>query len=233
MMMTLKFGRCAGLAVLLAGFLSACGNKENQAPSGGGSSSSAGASEHPLPTPPAVAECEPGTPGGRIVIAAFVPPKTFNPLTANEVSSTDIILRMFSGLVNVDPPTENVRPGLAESWSVEPDNKTWTFHLRTGVRWSDGAPLTADDVVFTWDVIYNPDIVNVTRDQFIIDGKKFTISKVDDYTIKVVTPEIYAPFLEFFGSVPIIPKHVLAKAVEEKRFQAAYGVDANPADVVC
>jgi peptide/nickel transport system substrate-binding protein len=234
MMMTLKFGRCAGLAVLLAGFLSACGNKENQAPSGGGSASSAGASEHPLPTPPAVAECEPGTPGGRIVIATFAPPKSFNPITTSETSSTDITLRMFFGLVIVDSPTEKVRPGLAESWSVEPDNKTWTFHLRKGVRWSDGAPLNADDVVFTWnDVIYNTNIVNVTRDQFIIDGKKFTISKVDDYTIKVVTPEIYAPFLEFFGSVPIIPKHVLAKAVEEKRFQAAYGVDANPADVVC
>ena len=71
-------------------------------------------------------------------------------------------------------PSQQVTPGLAESWTNSPDGKTWTFKLRKNLRWSDGEPLTADDVVFTWnDVIYNPDIDNVMRDLFIIDGKKF------------------------------------------------------------
>ena len=72
----------------------------------------------------------------------------------------------------------------------------------TGAR-SDGQPLTsADDVVFTWnDVIYNPDIVNVTRAEFQMDKTNFTITKVDDLTVRVVTPKVYAPFLQFFGSV--------------------------------
>ena len=52
--------------------------------------------------------------------------------------------------------------------AIPPDGKTWTFKLRKNLRWSDGEPLTADDVVFTWnDVIYNPDIDNVMRDPFI------------------------------------------------------------------
>lgn len=165
-------------------------------------------------------------------MAEFADPKTFNPITANESSSTDIIRFLFAGLVNFDWPTQETTPGLAESWSVSPDQKTWTFKLRHGLLWSDGQPLTADDVVFTWDVIYNPEIINVTVDMFRINGKNFQVTKVDDYTVKVVTPEIYAPFLEAFGGVPIIPKHKLEKAVAEKRFGAAYGVDAKPEEIV-
>ena len=64
-----------------------------------------------------------------------------------------------AGLLGFDVPTQQVKPGLAESWTNSPDGKTWTFKLRKNLRWSDGEPLTADDVVFTWnDVIYNPEI---------------------------------------------------------------------------
>jgi peptide/nickel transport system substrate-binding protein len=104
--------------------------------------------------------------------------------------------------------------------------------LRKNLRWSDGEPLTADDVVFTWDAIYNPGIDNVTRDLFIVDGKKFTVTKVDDLTIQVVTPEIYAPFLENFGGVPILPKHILEKFVADKTFTSAYGVNWDAAKIV-
>ena len=145
-------------------------------------------------------DCAPGIPGGRLVIATFGDPKTFNPITANEQSSEEIYRHLFAALLGFDWPSQEVTPGLAESWTNSPDGKTWTFKLRKNLRWSDGEPLTADDVVFTWnDVIYNPEIDNVTRDPFIMDGKKFTVTKMDDLTIQVVTPEIYAPFLENFA----------------------------------
>jgi peptide/nickel transport system substrate-binding protein len=221
----------AAIGLTVAGMISGCG-KKSETQSDVPTPSKTDAS-HPLPPSPLVARCEPGQPGGRVVIATIADPKTFNPITANETSSTDIIMKLFSGLVWIDAPTQEIYPSLAESWSVEPDNKTWTFHLRKGVRWSDGQPFTADDVVFTWEVIYNPAIINVTVDQFRIDGKDFAVSKVDDYTVKVVTPAIYAPFLQFFGVVQIIPKHILADAVKEKRFEAAYGVSTKPEDLVC
>ncbi len=115
------------------------------------------------------------------------------------------------------------------SWTNSPDGKTWTFNLRKNLRWSDGAPLTADDVIFTWnDVIYNTNINTVTRDPFIVDGKKFTVTKLDDLTIQVVTPEIYAPFLEAFGAgVPIMPKHILEKSVADGTFASAYGMNCE------
>ncbi len=123
--------------------------------------------------------------------------------------------------------------GLADWWTNSPDGKTWTFRLRKNLHWSDGAPLTADDVVFTWDVIYNPKINNVVRDQFIVDGKKFAVTKVDDLTVKVVTPEVYAPFLENFGAgVPIIPKHILEQTVANGTFTSAYGTDTPARNIV-
>src|SRR5271163_4511804 len=200
---------------------SGCGKKPAAAPE-------KTAASYPLPDPPLVADCEPGIPGGRLVIAEPGDPKTFNPITANEASSEDIYRFFFASLLGDDPIKQEVEPGLAESWTNSPDGKTWTFKLRKNLRWSDGEPLTADDVVFTWDVIYNPDIDNVTRDLFVIDGKQFTVTKVDDLTIQVVTPEIYAPFLENFGGIPIIPKHILEKSVTDKTFASAYGVNSSP-----
>jgi len=180
-----------------------------------------------------VADCEPGVPGGRLVVALFGDPKTFNPITANEQSSEEIYRHLFAGLLGFDWTSQQVTPELAESWTNMPDGRTWTFKLRKNLSWSDGEPLTADDVVFTWnDVIYNPGIDNVTRDLFVIDGKPFTVTKLDDVTIQVVTPDIYAPFLENFGNVPILPKHVLAKTVADKTFISAYGVNWKPEDIV-
>ncbi|HUZ06034.1 MAG TPA: ABC transporter substrate-binding protein, partial [Candidatus Paceibacterota bacterium] len=192
------------------------------------------ATNYPLPDPPVVVNCQAGIPGGRFVVSAIGDPKTFNDIMANESSSIDIDRLLFWGLLNFDVPTQEVKPGLAVSWTNSPDGKTWTFKLRKNLRWSDGAPLTADDVIFTWnDVIYNTNINTVTRDPFILDGKKFTVTKLDDWTIQVVTPKVYAPFLEAFGAgVPIMPKHILEKSVADGTFASAYGVNSKPEDVV-
>ncbi len=188
---------------------------------------------YPLPDPPVVVNCPPGNRGGRFVVCELREPKTFNYLVADELASRYIGRFMFWGLLNFDVPTQTVKPALAESWTNSPDGKTWTFKLRKNLYWSDGSPLTADDVVFTWnDIIYNPEIPNWVRDEFIVDGKKFVVSKLDDLTVQVVTPEVFAPFLQAFAStVPIYPKHVLAKYANAS-FPAAYGVDWKPADIV-
>ena len=187
----------------------------------------------PLPSPPCVVNCEPGAPGGRLVIATFGDPKTFNPITANESSSEQIYRLLFWKLINMDLPTSEPKPGLAESWSVAPDQRTWTFKLRQNLFWSDGQPLTADDVVFTFNrAIYDPAVPNSVADQCSIDKTNFTVSKIDALTVQIVTPAIYAPLLESLDGVYIIPQHVLQKAVDQKRFASAFGVDSQPADVV-
>lgn len=169
------------------------------------------------------------------MVAEFGDPKTFNPVMANETSSLDLIYMMFESLVRKDHATQALNPGLAESWTVSPDQKTWTFRLRKGLRWSDGQPLTAADVVFTFnDVIYNKDVPNVKADVLRLDGKDFAVTQVDEWTVQVTTPDVFAPFLEFFGSdVQIVPRHKLAAAVASKSFESAYGVNTPPAELVC
>lgn len=210
------FNRAIGLAAGL-GILAGCGKKDG----------------HALPDPPRVAQCEPGQPGGRLMLATAGVPKTFNPLSAADSGSESVARLLFSPLVNFDMVTQEPTPGLAESWSVEADQKTWTFKLRKGLRWSNGQPLTADDVVFTWnDVIYNPDVSQFTRDLFRIDGKAFAVTKVDNLTVRIATPEVLAPFLQFVSGAPVLPKHILAREVRSKSFLNAYGINANPELIV-
>jgi peptide/nickel transport system substrate-binding protein len=194
-------------------------------PGCGGPSSSSG---HALPPKPLVAKGQPGQFGGCFQIAAPAGPRTFNPLFA-DVPADGIVRLLFGSLVEVNFASEEPGPGLAESWSVGPDEKTWTFKLRQGLRWSDGAPLTADDVVFTWNAImYNPQYNQNTYDLFRIGGKDFEVSKLDDLTVRVVTPKVFAPFVEFFGGWPILPRHILENAARENRFPLAYGVHTPP-----
>ncbi|MGH7978621.1 MAG: ABC transporter substrate-binding protein, partial [Limisphaerales bacterium] len=217
----------AGAAMLC---FSGCGKNAQS----GGASSESQAKTYPLPEPPVVVNCHPGARGGKFIISQMGDPKTFNYITQNDMSSYGIVRFMFWPLLNFDEVDQQVEPGLADFWTNAPDGKTWTFRLRKNLRWSDGAPLTADDVVFTWNgVIYNPKIDNVTRDPFIIDGKKFTVTKLDNLTIQVVTPEVYAPFLAEFGaSVDIMPRHILEASVTNGTFESAYAVNWKPEDLV-
>ncbi|HWD94526.1 MAG TPA: ABC transporter substrate-binding protein [Verrucomicrobiae bacterium] len=188
---------------------------------------------HALPEPPRVADCPPGVPGGRLVLAIPGNPRTFNPLLDVDGESDAVIRLLFSSLVGVDLESQQPEPGLAESWSVGPDQKTWTFKLRKNVRWSDGEPLTADDVVFTWnDVMYNPKYNHLTYELFRSGGKNFQVTKVDDLTVRVVTPEIFAPLVEYFGSVVILPRHILGRTVENGQFLNAYSVTNQPENIV-
>jgi len=220
-MTALSFSCVAWLGFFLA--LAGCGKQSNSKPQAG----------HPLPPSPLIAKCEPGQPGGRFVIASAASPNTFNPLFSTSSASDGIARLIFGSLVHLDMVTQEPGPGLAESWSVAADQKTWTFKLRQGVRWSDGQPLTADDVVFTWnDIMYNPEFNRITFELFRIGGRNFAVSKEDDVTVRVVTPEVFAPFIEFFGSVPILPKHVLEGAVKKKVFPIAYSIKTRPDRIV-
>ena len=205
-------------ALALAAVLGGCGEK----PRG-----------HALPEPPRVAACAPGIPGGRLVLAMAGNPRTFNPVLDLDAASDAVVRLLFSPLVQLNMESQQAEPGLAESWSVGPDQKTWTFKLRKNLRWSDGQPLTADDVVFTWmDVMYNPKYNQSTYDLFRSSGKNFEVTKVDDVTVQVVTPDVFAPFVEYFGSVVILPRHKLMNPVASGKFPEAYSATSKPEDIV-
>ena len=184
---------------------------------------------HPLPNP-RVDNCEPGKPGGVFTIVTPGAPQRFNPMLAADAASDEVVRLLFSSLVTMDETTQTPGPGLAESWSVSPDGKTWTFKLRAGLHWSDGEPLTVDDVVFTWNnVMYDRDLNRMSYGVFIAGGRRFEVSKVDEVTVRVQTAEVFAPFLEFFGQVDILPKHKMEIPARQHNFLSVYTINTPPA----
>lgn len=153
-------------------------------------------------------------------------------MMAKETSTSEITNYIFEGLTTLDPFTLKVIPHIAESWDVSEDGLTWTFHIRHDVHFNDGHPLTADDVVFTFnELIFNDDVPNSARDIFTIEGQPFKVSKIDDYTVQFKLPVKFAPFLRGMGQ-GIFPKHKLKKFVDEKKFSTAWGLDTDPKEIV-
>jgi peptide/nickel transport system substrate-binding protein len=175
-----------------------------------------------------------GYPGGNLRVMEFgSTPKTFNPITANDQTSNDITEQIFSALLDVDFRTGKVVPALAYKWTHSKDGKVWTFYLRQGLRWSDGAPLTADDVVFTMKAIYDPKVPNPSISIMEVNGKPFRCVKVNDTTVKFILPAPYGPFPFAMATLYVVPKHVLEKSLEDGTFATAYGVNSSPDQIVC
>ena len=116
-------------------------------------------------------------------------------------------------LMQLDSTCLGVTPNLATSWEMSDDAMTLTVHLREGIKWSDGMPFTADDIMFYYeDVLLNDDLTPVKPYNWTVNGELMTVEKVDDYTIvfHFPGPIPLAPELHARGFFPIHhPKHYL------------------------
>jgi peptide/nickel transport system substrate-binding protein len=173
----------------------------------------------------------------QLVSTILSDPKTFNPALSNE--SPNIFGYVGEGLITENGKGE-IEPALAESWQVSPDKKTITFTLKKNLKWSDGAPLTIDDVTFTFNEIYfNEEIPTDTRDILKIGKarKLPTVKKIAADQVAFTTPEPFAPFLRTLG-ISILPAHKLRQTVNQKDnqgkplFLSTWGINTKPADLV-
>lgn len=173
----------------------------------------------------------------QLVSAILSDPKTFNPALSNE--SPNIFGYVGEGLITEDGKGK-IQPALAESWAISPDSKSITFTLKPNLKWSDGAPLTVDDVAFTFnDVYFNQEIPTDTRDILKIgkERKLPTVKKVAYNRIEFTTPEPFAPFLRTLG-ISILPAHKLRSSITQKDnkgkplFLSTWGINTKPADLV-
>lgn len=213
-----------GLGLLVSLASAGCGGRPADAP---------GRAGHPLPEEPALFDGPAGVPGGRLVVSTLGPPKTFNVMKANEASTNDIISNLvFEGLLDYDNARHEVMPGLASRWEISPDGRAWTFHLRKGLRWSDGAPLTADDVMFTVAVLSDSLVHPSAADILRLDGEFPIFEKLDDLTIRVTTSTPRAAFIHSVSSFRILPRHKLAGALASGHFNEMWGVDTPPDSIV-
>jgi peptide/nickel transport system substrate-binding protein len=175
-----------------------------------------------------------GAYGGRFVLAETNNPKTFNGMVASETSSIDITDRLFGFLVDFNLATQEYEPGLAKSWEVAPDGVTWTFHLRKGAAFSDGHPITAEDVLFSFEVVYDKTLHPAYQEMLQTDGQNFTLTAPDRYTVVINTGKPHAGLLDALcpGNLPIMPKHTLQEAFKNGTFAAAYNVSTPPDKLV-
>ena len=174
----------------------------------------------------------------QVVLSILSDPKTFNAVLSQE--SPNIFGLTYEGLITENPITAEKEAALAESWDISDDKLTIIFTLREGLKWSDGEPLTADDVVFSYNDLYlNEKIPNNYRDSFRVGSKGDfpTIRKLDDRRVEFQITEPFAPFLDN-ASVPILPVHILRKTIEEKdeqgspKFLSTWGTDTPPEEIV-
>jgi peptide/nickel transport system substrate-binding protein len=157
--------------------------------------------------------------GGRYVEAVVGSPLRVNPLyTAFNDVDKDLAALVFSGLTRLGPDG-TVLPDLAESWEVSPDARVYTFHLRQDITWHDGTAFTADDVIFTWSALSDPDFKGEpSLGQF---WQQVGCSKQDNFTVVCELPEPFAPFLAY-TTIGILPRHRLQGLSAEGLFVAPF-----------
>lgn len=141
-------------------------------------------------------------------------PKTLHPLVATDVYTQNVNNFIFETLIDFDRDTFDTIPKLATSWEISADNKKFTFHLRHDVKWHDGQPFTADDVVFTANLFRGPQNPNPNGQVYYGDVED--VIKVDEDTVQFVYKKIYFKGFSICGTMEILPKHLLKNETDHE-----------------
>ena len=139
---------------------------------------------------------------------------------------------MFVRLARFDLDTQEDTPSLASTWDASADGRAITFHLRRGAFFSDGHPITAEDVVFSVTAIYDERITAARRDTVTVNGKPLTLVARDSLTVDVRSPVPHGSLAAMLGDVYIVPKHVFQPMLEARTLNSAYGVGTPPDQLV-
>jgi peptide/nickel transport system substrate-binding protein len=129
----------------------------------------------------------------------------------------------------------SLEPNLAESWEISEDQQTITLHLRSGLTWSDGDPITADEIVWSVNEIYkNEEVETSIRDALVIGGEFAEFELIDDLTYRIVLPSVYAGIFEI-ASIGPMPRHIFEPLIEAEGAAAVnsfWGVDTDVSTIV-
>jgi peptide/nickel transport system substrate-binding protein len=169
--------------------------------------------------------------GGRLVVSQRAEAKTLNPVTALDRPSREVLYRMHADLIHINRVTHRTEPALAKSWTASKDGRQYTLHLRAGIRFSDGQPFDADDVVFSFQVYLDEKVHSTQRDLLSARGQRITVQNLDPYTVvfKLAQPDAAAERL--FDSIAMLPRHLLEKAYQDGTLAQAWSL-ATPPDQI-
>ncbi len=169
--------------------------------------------------------------GGALVGTIRGEPRTFNHLLAVE-NETLLFSRLTqASLVRINRTTDMVEPWLAGSWESEDDGRTHRLALRPDVTFSDGAPFTSADVLFTFEAVYDDAVGSPLADSLRFDGLPIEVTAPDDVTVVVRFPVPYSPGVRVLDSLPMLPKHLLEPALRAGTFRDAWDVTTAPTEL--
>ena len=175
-----------------------------------------------------------GTRGGSLVYRLTSPPRTFNYLMAAEESSLVVSFFLMGGrLLEFDHDSHRYVPGLAEAWTLLTDGRTLELTLRDGLQFSDGQPLTADDVLFTFNALYDERTASpLFRDAMTIGGRPIEVAVVDPRRLRLVFPEVIATPENYLSNLAVLPRHALAEDFNKGTLRDAYSTTSEPQRIV-
>jgi peptide/nickel transport system substrate-binding protein len=152
-----------------------------------------------------------GTSGGELVASLRSEPDHYNRYFSPRAAPDLVALLTHARLVRVDRATDQVEPALAERWETDEAGETVTLHLRRDVRFSDGTPFTADDVLFSLQVAEEAP-GSTLRQALRVGGRPLAASAPDAHTVVLGFPSPYAPGVRILDGLPILPRHRLQEA---------------------
>ena len=170
--------------------------------------------------------------GGQIVASIRGEPRTFNRYVAADQASELLSLLLQARLVRINRSTFELEPWLADTWESSADGRTHTIHLRPGVTWSDGMPLTGDDVLFSLRAVYDAKVDSVLADSLTAGGQPLRAAAPDPQTVVFTYAAPSGRGLRLLDGLPILPRHKLEPALTAGTFASAYNTTTPPAEVV-
>lgn len=174
---------------------------------------------------------EPGIRGGKLVIAQRSEPRTLNPILTVDQNSLGVLGRMMGDLIHINRATQKSEPALAKSWTVSKDGTVFTLKLRRGIRFSDGRPFDADDVLFTFKVYLDEQVHSLQHDLLVISGKRVNVEKLDTYTVRFTFPSPYSAAERVFDGLAILPRHLLEKDYQAGKIGQDWTLNTVPAQI--
>jgi len=172
-----------------------------------------------------------GRPGGTLVYAQRAEPKSLNPLISADAASREVIQRFTADLIHINRLTQQTEPALAKSWTVSRDGLHYTIELRHGLRFSDGHPFDADDVVFSFQAYLDERVHSPQRDLLLIEGKPIAVRKLDAYRIALDLVAPYAAAERLFDGFAMLPRHLLWQAYQDGKLGDAWGLHTRASEI--
>ena len=226
----LRYGSLVAVGGAFSPLLLACGGSKSTptvsatqgTTSGTGStataaSGSTGSSGTSAATSPSTAAAQGNpTPGGTLTLGYLSEPPIMDPRVSGSAKATNLMINLFDTLVTLERDTGDLKPGLSTSWDGTPDGKSFTFKLRTDVKFHDGTPFNAAAVKYTYDSIVDPALKSLSAIGAL--GPYDASTVVDDQTVTLTFKDAYAPLLNSLSGTILAPVSPTAAAQGPEKF---------------